>query len=80
MDDITSRLINSFSLVFPDIPQSQVVNLSADNTAAWDSVAFITLANVIEEEFGFAMDLEDITELDTFAKVRDYVQRQVAVS
>ena len=80
MDDLTTRLATCFALVFPDTPREDIVNLSADSSPAWDSVASITLVNVIEEEFGFEMDLEEITELDTFAKVRDYVERQTSVS
>jgi acyl carrier protein len=41
---------------------------------AWDSVATVTLANVVEEEFGIEMDLERLAEFDSFDHLRAYVQ------
>ena len=76
MDDITPKLIGCFRIVFPDTPEQEITRLSIDNTAAWDSIAAITLMNVIEDEFGTKVDLEHIAELDSFARVRDYVQRR----
>lgn len=69
------RLENCFRLVFPDlsIPVEQV---STQAVAEWDSVAAITLTNVIEEEFGFQVDLDALAELDSFPKVLAYVETQ----
>ena len=39
----------------------------------WDSVAAITMMNVIEEEFGIEMDLEAVGELDSFEKIHSYI-------
>ena len=41
--------------------------------AAWDSVASITLLNVIEEEFGIELDLDRLAELDSFGRIYDHL-------
>ncbi len=77
MDDLNARLIGCFSIVFPDLPDGEIPKASTENTATWDSVAAITLMNVIEDEFQVRLDLEEIAELNSFDKVRTYVQQQV---
>lgn len=70
------RLENCFRLVFPDL-RIPVEQASTETVPEWDSVAAITLTNVIEEEFGFEIDFEALAELDSFEKVLSYVQKQV---
>ena len=38
-----------------------------------DSVAAITLVNVIEEEFSTQIDFDRLPELDTFSKILEYL-------
>lgn len=71
------RLENCFRLVFPDL-KIPVDQATTQNVAEWDSVAAITLVNVIEEEFNFQMDFEVLAELDSFPKVLAYVESQVS--
>jgi acyl carrier protein len=80
MDEIRSKLTECFQIVFPDLPQEQISSASQDNVASWDSVASITLVNVIEEQFELEMDLDDVADLDSFDKVYTYLEqrRQVA--
>jgi acyl carrier protein len=73
MDDVKTRLLKCFLIVFPDLSEAQASVLSQATDPAWDSVAAITLANVIEEEFGVEMDLEALGDLDSFEKVLGYV-------
>ena len=76
MDDVTPKLIECFQIVFPDLGENKIPTASQDTVAEWDSVAAITLVNVIEEQFGIEMDLDDVAELDSFEKVRAYLQRR----
>ena len=48
--------------------------------ANWDSVAAITLMNVIEDEFGMEMDLDDLADLDSFEKLHAYLQKRQQVA
>ena len=76
MNPITPRLTACFQTVFPDLPAAEIPAASQATVAAWDSVAAITLVNVIEEEFGFEMDLDQLADLDSFSRILDYVTRE----
>jgi acyl carrier protein len=80
MDETRQRLTNCFQVVFPDLPQETLASASTATVPAWDSIAAITLMNVIEEEFGFQMDLDDLADLDSFAKVYSYLQKRLQVA
>jgi len=63
-----------FETVFPELTESEILNGSQESVKAWDSVATITLANVIEDEFNMELDLDDIADLTTFDRVLKYVE------
>lgn len=79
MDETQRRLTNCFRVVFPDLPEAEISSASQETVAAWDSVAAITLVNVIEEEFGVELDLDDMGELDSFPRISDYLQGRLQV-
>lgn len=79
MDEITARLISCFQTVFPGMTEAEAAAASQTSVAAWDSVAAITLLNVIEEEFGIEVDFEELPELDSFNRVQDYLKRECQV-
>jgi acyl carrier protein len=64
-------------IVFPDVPESGIPLLSQATAANWDSVAAITLLNVLEDEFGIEMDLDRIAELNSFDNIYSYLQQQL---
>jgi acyl carrier protein len=76
MDHVQIRLVKCFQAVFPALPEDAILQCTQATNSAWDSIAAITLANVIEEEFGFQMDLEVLPELDSFDRVLSYVNTQ----
>jgi len=80
MDETRQRLTNCFQVVFPDLPQGGIAGASQANVAAWDSVATITLINVIEDEFGVQVDLDDVADLDCFDKFYLYLQDRPQVA
>jgi acyl carrier protein len=80
MDETRQRLTNCFQIVFPDLPQQEIATASTATVAAWDSVAAITLMNVIEDEFGFQMDLDDLADLDSFDRIYAYLQKRHQVA
>jgi acyl carrier protein len=65
----------SFRAVFPDLPETQISQASQASVAAWDSVATITLVNVIQEEFGIELDLDRLEDLDSFSSVHNELDR-----
>ncbi len=78
MDEIQKRLTKCFQIVFPELPDGKIATASQSNVAEWDSVAAITLLNVIEDEFQITMDLEMAADLDSFARVEEYLQDKVS--
>jgi acyl carrier protein len=77
MDDVLNRLTNCFETVFPGVPVGDIPQSSQLTISTWDSVAVITLANVIEEEFGFQVDFDRLPELDSFDRFLSYIRTQV---
>jgi acyl carrier protein len=80
MDDIKTRLFNCFATVFPDLPESQIPEATQSNVSSWDSIAAITLVNVLEDEFNIQLDLDKLADLDSFERIHDYLKEEVQVS
>ncbi len=74
MDNLEQRLENIFATVFPDLSPEKIRTASQDSVETWDSVAAITLVNLIEEEFGIEMDFDEVAELTSFAKIEGYLK------
>jgi acyl carrier protein len=77
MDDVRKRLIDCFELVFPDLPESEIPSASQASLAAWDSIAAITMVNVLEDEFNLQIDLDILAELDSFDRILAYLETEV---
>ena len=73
MSDVETRLVGCFQTIFPELTEADILNASQEKLEQWDSVAAITLLNVIEEEFSTQIDYELLSDLDTFAKVLKYL-------
>lgn len=76
MNDVRPRLTRCFAAVFPHLTEVSIQRATPDTVESWDSLASITLINVIEEEFEIEIDPEDIEHLVSFEKVLDYVSRK----
>jgi acyl carrier protein len=73
MNDMTQKLTQCFLSVFPDLPEASVSGATQESVPEWDSVASITLINVIEEEFGVTVDLERMGEFTSYAAIESYM-------
>jgi acyl carrier protein len=62
--------------VFPDLDPQDIPNASQASVPAWDSVATITLLNVIDDEFGVLLDFERIEEFNSFTSIENYLAAQ----
>jgi acyl carrier protein len=80
MPYVRTRLIGCFRAVFPTLPEDSIQGASQATVPAWDSVAAVTLLNVLEDEFGIEVDFDEITNLDSFDKVLQYLDKQVRAS
>jgi len=70
---IRGRLTNCFRAVFPTLPEASIPGASVATITAWDSIAAITLLNVIEEEFQIEIDLDRLAELDSFESLAAFL-------
>jgi acyl carrier protein len=77
--DTEAKLVRCFSAVFPDLDEQVIRSASLDSVQNWDSVATITLATVIEQEFGFQFEPNALEHLVSFGSILDYLKRLPAV-
>ncbi|HXY51060.1 MAG TPA: acyl carrier protein [Terriglobales bacterium] len=75
MSEQEQRLIRCFASVFPGLTAEQIRASSAQSTGIWDSLSLVTLAAVIQEEFGVDIDPEVLPDLDSFAAFCTYLSR-----
>ena len=77
MDDVRQRLIKCFSAVFPELTKQQIEKATPDDTSTWDSLNWVTVVAVIQEEFGIQLDVESaaggISFEDVLSQVNDAV-------
>ena len=65
MHDVHQRLIKCFSTVFPELTTEDIVNTTSDGTSNLDSLSWVTLLAVVQEEFGIEYNV-DTTESSSF--------------
>lgn len=66
MPDQENRLIRCFASVFPGLTEDEIRHCSTESTGMWDSLSAVTLAAVIEEEFGVAIDPDELAQMNSF--------------
>jgi acyl carrier protein len=71
------RLVRCFRAVFGSLTLEEISRASADSVEGWDSVATVTLAAVVEEEFGFQLDPSELEELTSFERILKIVERRL---
>ena len=76
MSDVTERLTGCFRIVFPNLPEAAISRASPSTVPGWDSLAAITLLQVVQEEFQVEIDLEKLSELSSFQAMVDYLAGQ----
>jgi acyl carrier protein len=74
MDSREAKLIKVFQTVFPDMDAQKVRAASQESVPGWDSVAALTLMNVIEEEFEIQLDFDKAADLTSFSEILDYLR------
>jgi acyl carrier protein len=79
-NEVERRLKDCFRTVFPDLPEEQISSASQATVSAWDSIATVTLVTIIDQEFGIELDLDKLSQLDSFNSIRACVENQANVS
>jgi acyl carrier protein len=71
MDETRQRLAKCFRTVFPNLRTPETA--TQDGMTEWDSIAAITLINVIDEEFNIQIDYDEVAELTSFDRILEYL-------
>lgn len=79
MHDVRQRLIRCFSSVFPDLDETGIQEATITSVEAWDSIATVTLLTLVEEEFGFPVDVDDVDQFVSFDSMLLYVTGKAMV-
>ena len=80
MDEMEDRLIRCFSAVFPALTAEQIRASSPEFLSAWDSLTAVTLAAVLDEEFGLQINPADLPDPATFEAVQNHIRTHRASS
>jgi len=60
-----------------DVKEDEITETFGPNDAAlWDSMNNLRLITALEEEFKFQLTMEEIRQMDTFAKIREVIARR----
>lgn len=74
MSEARARLERCFAAVFPALGPAEIPHAAQASIAAWDSLASVTLAALVEEEFGVRIADDEFEEMTSFAMVLEMVQ------
>ena len=58
-------------------PESISDSTSMDHTGSWDSLAHINLMTALEQEFGVALEIDEIESMRSFSHIRTVLQRKL---
>jgi acyl carrier protein len=73
MSELDERLIRCFASVFYWLTPDDIRMLDAESSESWDSLSGVTVAAVIQEEFGVVIDSQDLSSLTSFELFRRYL-------
>ena len=77
MSDLDARLSSLFLAAFAGLEASKVRSATQDSTAGWDSVATVTLASLVEEEFGEVFDMDEAADWTSYQAVRLSLEKRL---
>jgi acyl carrier protein len=73
MHDVDERLVRCFASVFPVLTREEIERASSESVGVWDSLSSVTLAAVVQEEFGVEIEPDALPDLDSFQAFRLYL-------
>jgi len=77
MSEQNPLLVQCFAAIFPKLPVDQIPNATTETVPEWDSLATVTLAALLEQEFGAPVDVFDLPELNSFSAVQDHLRKHL---
>jgi len=70
------KLLDSFSLAFPDLDRAAIPTATMESVPAWDSLATVNLITIVEENFGIAVPIDVLPSLHSFSDYVNYIEQQ----
>ena len=80
MNNLSTRLMQCFSAVFPDLTEEQILAACLTSVPKWDSIATITLIFLIEEEFKLQIGTDEVGNLISFEAVLKVLKKHAPLS
>ena len=74
MSELENRLSTCFASVFPALTEEEIRSANTESVGVWDSLSFVTLAAVVQEEFNIEIDVEVLPTLDSYQAFLAYLQ------
>ncbi len=78
MTSAETKLLDCVKTVFPNVPEDNIPELTMENAAQWDSLATVTLAALIEENFGIEIEAEDLAQFTSFRNISSFLNGHAA--
>lgn len=75
--DLDEKLARIFRAAFPGLRSQTIETATRDSLAEWDSIASLTLATLLAEEFGETFDLEEAAEWTSYRQIRAELERRI---
>jgi acyl carrier protein len=79
VSDVRDRLVECFTIAFPDRPPETIPAASRDDDE-WDSLAMVTLTALIEEEFDIVVTPDNLSSFIAFRSALAYLEAEVGAS
>jgi acyl carrier protein len=76
MTDVDDRLLRCFLSIFPALTEEEIRAAALECFGDIDSLAGVTLVALIEQEFGVALELEQLFALRSFNALNRYLNEQ----
>jgi acyl carrier protein len=73
-DNDFERLVGCFKRVFKNLKPADIPAATHESIGAWDSMAHITLLNLIREEFNVDIDFDEFDSATSFAAILDLIR------
>lgn len=77
MSDLDGRLSAIFHATFPSLSAGAARQATRDSVDDWDSIAALTLATLVEEEFGEQFDLDAAAEWTSYEQIRTALENRL---
>lgn len=76
MSEQDDRLVRCFASVFPTLSEGGIRTSNVVPLFDVDSLAAVTLATLIDQEFGVNVDVPDLLELGSFEAVSQFLRKR----